>query len=643
MVTSNLDKALTRSPENETSFVWRLFEKARKLPESVPQVIRDELSKLASDVNWSAEEAKKKPNPEAENLLIELKDRARNGLQKYTREWKTAELKNNKNYEKLLGHAKSFDDIRAGDILRMRSSGENIAKYLLTDEEWDEVSIESSNIEQYKNKKLLVNFGNNKSINASIGLGDILPYEAKKVEVTKPNWEIAIGVLWSDDSRKWRRERVGYYDESTGKYIAIYSGYKLSIIESGKVTSEDRAKLENIQQLHLNSLRIKEMMEVCIAKNGYKKATPEEIKNILTSDFPDESDHVLFEKVSQKISDRIIRGESVRESFKDGIGSREKFIGKFGWYLRDVIVQDFPNISAHMLINLFDKESNPRGAFDPSASNPSWAYGLGQMQSKAWIDSEKHANMDYDRSNPYDQIHAAAAYLDMIMIRNNCNLNDAIVYYHMGPYVKSEYIEKNDLLALGRYKNQNTQITNFMKEDSWRWYMDAARYYYTEEPTLLSTIDLSNIGTELSTQLWDFVMSTNLPDTWTASCGQAVGILLNRFGIEALPQSWRDGKNWDEILNPRVQSWQFKKIPIKHPDEAGPWAILVYNDWSELGSAMNKQYGHVEIKWSDGKYYSYYEWNRAWWSAANNVKDPEEYMRLTSFAGFAYYPISKEA
>lgn len=643
MVTSNIDKASLKSPENETSFVWRLFEKARKLPESVPQDIRDELSKLAADVNGGAEEAKKKPNPEAENLLTGLKDKARNGLQKYVREWKTAELKNNQKYEKLLGHAKSFDDIRAGDVLRMRTSGENIARYLLTDEEWDEVNLDSSNIDQHKNKKLLVNFGNNKSINASIGLGDILPYEAKRVEVTKPNWEVVIGILWSEDSRKWRRERVGYYDESTGKYIAIYNNYKISILESGTVTNEDRVKFENIQQLHLNNLRIKEMLEVCIAKNGYKKTTPEEVKNILSSEFPDDSDKALFDQVSQKLNSRIARGEHIRESYKDGMGSRDKFIGKFGWYFRDVITKDFPNIPAHLLINLFDKESNPRGKFDPGAYNPSGAYGLGQMQPAAWADAEKHSNMDYDRTSPYDQIHAAASYLDFIMQKNNCIPKDAVVYYHMGPNVLESYIKPNNREALESYKRSNPAIAQEMKEDTWRWYMDAARFYYTEEPTLLQELDLSKTWTELASKLGDYVMSTSLPNTWSSSCGQAVGILLNRFWIESLPQSWRDGKNWDDILNPRVSNWQFKKVAIAHPDEASAGAILVYDGSGQLGSEANKNYGHVEIKWSDGKYYSYYEWSRAGWSAANNTKNPEEYRKLTGFTGYAYYPLSKQA
>ena len=98
--------------------------------------------------------------------------------------------------------------------------------------------------------------------------------------------------------------------------------------------------------------------------------------------------------------------------------------------------------------------------------------------------------------------------------------------------------------------------------------MAAARYYYTEEPTLLTELDLSKTGTELATKLGDYVMSTSLPGTGDSSCGEAVGILLNRFGIKDLPQAERNGKNWSQFLTNRGD--QFIKIAIKHPDEASP-------------------------------------------------------------------------
>ena len=121
-----------------------------------------------------------------------------------------------------------------------------------------------------------------------------------------------------------------------------------------------------------------------------------------------------------------------------------------------------------------------------------------------------------------------------------------------------------------------------MREDTWDGYMEAAKKYYSDDTSLLTSLDLSKSGTELANQLGDFVMSTSLPRTGSASCGKAVGILLNRFGIEALPQSGRDGKNWDDILEPRVRSGQFKKVAIKHPDDASAGAILAYDGSGKL-------------------------------------------------------------
>ena len=631
---------VSSSPENETSFVGRLFEKAKKLPESVPQAIRQELATLSAEINGGSEALKKVSKEEADKLMITLKEKAKNGLQKYAREWKTAELKNNKKFDKLLSHASSFDSIRAGDVLKMRASGENIANFLLTNDEWNEIDLTSTNIDSFKNKSLLVNFGTNKNINASIGLGDILPYEVRKVEVTKPNGEKIIGTLGSNDSRAGRRERVGYYDEKW-KYIAIYNQYSIKILETGTVTTEEKNKYESIQAKQLESLRTNEMVEFLIWKNGLKKLSPEEAKTLLSEEFKESSDIVLFDAVTWKFNSRIERGIHTREAYKDGIGSRDKFVGKFGWYLRDVITKDFPNVPPHILVNLFDKESSPRGAFDPTALNASTkAYGLGQMTPATWDTIEEKTNKKYDRSSPYDQIHASAAYLDFIMGLNNCNIQDAIVYYHTGPYVRV-YIDKNDLWWLEKYKSSNPAIAKWMTENSWNGYMEAARKYYTEDTTLLSSLDLSKAGTEIATQLGDYVMSTSLPETGDGSCGRAVGILLNRFGIEALPQSGRDGKNWDDILEPRVRNGQFKKVPIKHPNEASAGAILVYDGSGQLWSNANKNYGHVEIKWSDGKYYSYYEWQRAGGSASTNEKDPDSYRKLTGFVGFAYYPMSK--
>jgi hypothetical protein len=114
------------------------------------------------------------------------------------------------------------------------------------------------------------------------------------------------------------------------------------------------------------------------------------------------------------------------------------------------------------------------------------------MQPDAWADAEKHANINYNRTSPYDQIHASAAYLNFIMAINNCNIQDAVVYYHMGPYVKSRYIDTNNIVMLEKYKKSNPAVAKEMKEDTWDGYMKAARYYYTEEPSLLPSVNELN-------------------------------------------------------------------------------------------------------------------------------------------------------
>ncbi len=142
-----------------------------------------------------------------------------------------------------------------------------------------------------------------------------------------------------------------------------------------------------------------------------------------------------------------------------------------------------------------------------------------------------------------------------------------------------------------------------------------------------------------SMNLGDYVVQRWPANLWANSCGAAVRKLCQSYGITGLPESGANWKNWEKILNDRPS--QFIKMRISHPDQAYPGAILVYDGSGSKWSDMNKEYGHVEIKWSDGKYYSYYEGSRAGWSAATNEKNPQKYSELTGFIGYAYYPKQK--
>jgi hypothetical protein len=121
------------------------------------------------------------------------------------------------------------------------------------------------------------------------------------------------------------------------------------------------------------------------------------------------------------------------------------------------------------------------------------------------------------------------------------------------------------------------------------------------------------------------------------SCGASVGKMLNGFGIQALPQSGRDGKNWNEILDARVKLGQFTKVIINSPDEARPGGILCYDGGGGgRRSYMAKKHGHVEVKWTNGHYYHYLDSSYWGGSAGASVENSQ-------FTKCVYYPRKLEA
>lgn len=113
-----------------------------------------------------------------------------------------------------------------------------------------------------------------------------------------------------------------------------------------------------------------------------------------------------------------------------------------------------------------------------------------------------------------------------------------------------------------------------------------------------------------------------------------MGSLLNQFGFRnILPQSGRDGKNWDTIIE-RYASEYFTKIPVSHPNDAPAGSILVFNEGA--GRGKRNTHGHVEIKGSNGLFYSYYKSANAGGSVVSHALRGEKYQRYTGFTGYAY-------
>ena len=148
------------------------------------------------------------------------------------------------------------------------------------------------------------------------------------------------------------------------------------------------------------------------------------------------------------------------------------------------------------------------------------------------------------------------------------------------------------------------------------------------------------LGQALSNELWRWLVKMWPINTWKNTCWRSVKKILKKFWIK-WTMSW-NWYQWEEILNNLPN--QFLKVKVSHPNKVKPWWILVYGKGAEKWSQARSLYGHVEIKWADNLYYSYYASKNPGWSArtSENVSE-EKYKKLTWFIWYAYYPIKRGA
>ena len=193
-----------------------------------------------------------------------------------------------------------------------------------------------------------------------------------------------------------------------------------------------------------------------------------------------------------------------------------------------------------------------------------------------------------------------------------------------------------------------------------------------------------NIESPLSKEFWEWITKEwvkLLWRTWKNSCWEAVALLFDTFLRKKWLWKWiklssaRNWANFDSILdswniskeNPFIIQWEWrtykitneselrkswvditkvlnekieiKKRKIDFPKDAKSWEIVVYNEDadSRRASSARKRFWHVEVKWDNGMFYSYYKSSKAWWSASEKQSgSPEDYRRLTGFTWYAY-------
>lgn len=110
-----------------------------------------------------------------------------------------------------------------------------------------------------------VDFGRNRSADAKIGAGHLLPANVEVVKVIDTNWNVRIG------RRMIVGGQVGYYDQN-GKYLPIYSGYRIRIPTKSELSNPEYAALGAASALNTDEKALAERRkEERAAMEGFAK------------------------------------------------------------------------------------------------------------------------------------------------------------------------------------------------------------------------------------------------------------------------------------------------------------------------------------------------------------------------------------
>ena len=360
-----------------------------------------------------------------------------------------------KDVKDILKNRNGYESLKPSDVLLLRKKWVDIAPLLLSDPESPDASTTKESLR--RGKSYHVNFWGHKRMNEVIGLGDILPPNIWRVRVTNGKKEGTEG-SWKPYPRPW------YYTD-TGKYIPIYDGYTLTILDDEKTfTREEMQRNENAHDAFLTESRVYDMLEsgVYMSENGVR-GDIETMKKLFSDSI---DDTVIFQSLPL-YKNQVLKNS---DTFLNPKNQRE-FLSKF----QSVVDRECAarNIPPRLLLRLFQRESG----FNPQAKNlNSSAHGLGQIIDLTWNELNRRIG-PLDRNNPEHQIRATCQYLQDLSGNGKRDYADAFILYHTGPWIYTKWSA-----YIRSLKRINTPIAGMMQKyglpDTAEGYMTGAWYYY---------------------------------------------------------------------------------------------------------------------------------------------------------------------
>lgn len=186
-----------------------------------------------------------------------------------------------------------------------------------------------------------------------------------------------------------------------------------------------------------------------------------------------------------------------------------------------------------------------------------------------------------------------------------------------------------------RDENTMARTTPVMPPENEKEYTKGGKYFdKTQKMAALGATPIS-----LSIADW---LAKNGPNAryGKGHCARFCRYHLEKNGFKNPPRA--NAKDWENILK---NDSRFEKVAVSSVADIPPGAILVYDGKGTNAKGKSATFGHVEIKGSDGKFYSDYASPRAGGGAKapqlqNDPTKFEQWKRATGFVG-AFVPIGR--
>lgn len=203
--------------------------------------------------------------------------------------------------------------------------------------------------------------------------------------------------------------------------------------------------------------------------------------------------------------------------------------------------------------------------------------------------------------------------------------------------------------------NKEKWTIDFYPSDvkSKKWYSDTPDWIIPIErknpklnPDDFNIDDLDKIDSNdklwnnVSKALWNFIKKLWPIKSWPNSCWRAVHMILKKFWIEKTPR-W----HWNQWFNLLKNDSRFELVNVNSLSEIPAWWILTFSwkwkiNWKPHWSSMNQRYWHVEVKWSNNLFYSFY-WSKNPGGSAKAPQFHNNFQKWKEATGFQWVFIPK--